>query len=148
MSNKTMNCGQVKRLLPPLLDEELSGGVRDGVTNHLASCPTCRTELQELQADLGILEQVKAPEVTPFLATRVMAEIRQRQTVVARRGFRPGLVLAAMGAAMLVAVSLGVGTLVGSGLAQGRAGASGDDIFTTATVDPSLETYQSLTGGE
>jgi hypothetical protein len=49
---------------------------------------------------------------------------------------------------MLVAVSLGVGTLVGSGLAQGRAGASGDDIFTTATVDPSLETYQSLTGGE
>jgi hypothetical protein len=49
---------------------------------------------------------------------------------------------------MLVALSLGVGTLVGSGLAQGDTGAASDDIYATATADPSLETYQSLMGGE
>ena len=49
---------------------------------------------------------------------------------------------------ILIALSLGVGTLVGSGLAQGRTSAASDDIFATATADPSLETYQSLMGGE
>jgi predicted anti-sigma-YlaC factor YlaD len=148
VSNKTMNCRQVKRLLPPSLDEELSGRVRDNVTTHLASCPACRSELEALKADIGLLELAGAPEVTPFLATRVLAEIRQRKAALVRRGFRPGWVLGAVGATMLIALSLGVGTLVGSGLAQGRAGAAGDDIFTTATADPSLETYQSLLGGE
>jgi hypothetical protein len=49
---------------------------------------------------------------------------------------------------ILIALSLGVGTLVGSGLAQGGTSAASDDIFTTATADPSLDTYQSLMGGE
>jgi hypothetical protein len=77
-----------------------------------------------------------------------MAEIRQRQTAPARRAFRPGWVLSMAAGVILIALSLGVGTLVGSGLAQGRTSAVSDDIFATATADPSLETYQSLMGGE
>jgi anti-sigma factor RsiW len=148
VSNRTMNCRQVKRLLPPSLDEELSGRARDDVSAHLASCPACRSELEALKADIGLLELAGAPEVTPFLATRVMAEIRQRQTATARRSFRPGWVLSAAAGVILVALSLGVGTLLGSGLAQGHANAAGDDIFATATADPSLDAYQSLLGGE
>jgi len=148
VSNKTMNCRQVKRLLPPSLDKELSGRVRDGVTTHLASCSACRSELESLKMDIGLLELAGAPEVTPFLVTRVMAEIRQRQTATARRSFRPGWVLGMAAGVILIALSLGVGTLVGSGLAQGGTSAASDDIFTTATADPSLDTYQSLMGGE
>jgi len=143
-----MNCRQVKRLLPPYLDEELSGRVRNEIAAHLASCPACRSELEALTADIGLLELAGTPEVTPFLATRVMAEIRQRQTAPARRAFRPGWVLSMAAGVILIALSLGVGTLVGSGLAQGRTSAASDDIFATATADPSLETYQSLMGGE
>jgi anti-sigma factor RsiW len=139
---------QVKRLLPPYLDEELSGRVPAEIAAHLASCPACRSELEALKADMGLLEQACAPEVTPFLATRVMAEIRQRRVAPARRAFRPGWVLSVAAGVMLVALSLGVGTLVGSGLAQGDTGAASDDIYATATADPSLETYQSLMGGE
>ena len=148
MSNKAMNCRQVKRLLPPYLDEELSGRAPDEIVAHLASCPACRSEMEALKADIGLLELAGAPEVTPFLATRVMAEIRQRQTATARRGFRPGWVLSAAAGVILIALSLGVGTLVGSGLAQGRTSAAGDDIYATATAAPSLDTYQSLMGGE
>jgi len=147
VSNNTMNCRQVKRLLPPYLDEELSGRVRDGVSAHLASCPACRAELEALKADIGLLELAGTPEVTPFLATRVMAEIRQRQSVPARRAFRPGWVLSMAAGVILVALSLGVGTMVGSGLAQGHSSATSDDIYATATADPSLDAYQSLLGG-
>ena len=118
MSNHSMNCGQVKRLLPPFLDEELSDRVRDGVTTHLASCPACRAELEALKADMGLLEQVGTPEVSPFLVTRVMAEVRERRRT-APHGF--ARLAGSLAAALVVAVSIGAGVLFGSGLAQAAA---------------------------
>jgi len=115
VSNKSMDCGQVKRLLPPFLDEELSGRLRDGVSAHLASCPACRAELEALKADIGLLEQAGTPEVTPFLVTRVMAEIRGRRRPVPH-GF--GRLVGSLAAALVVAVSIGAGVFFGSGLAQ------------------------------
>jgi anti-sigma factor RsiW len=110
-----MNCGQVKRLLPPFLDEELLGGMREKVASHLASCPACRTELEGLKVDMGLLEQAGTTEVTPFLVTRVMVEIRERRRTVPH-GF--GRLVASLSAALVVAVSIGVGVFFGSGLAQ------------------------------
>lgn len=115
MSNHSMNCGQVKRLLPPFLDEELSGRVREQTASHLASCPACRAELEALKADMGLLEQVGTPEVSPFLVTRVMAEVRERRRA-APHGF--ARLAGSLAAALVVAVSIGAGVLFGSGLAQ------------------------------
>jgi len=115
VSNSTMNCGQAKRLLPPFLDEELSGRVREIVSTHLASCPACRAELEALRTDVGLLEQVRTPEVSPFLVTRVMAEIRERRRT-APQGF--ARLLRSLAAALMVAVSIGIGVWFGSGLAQ------------------------------
>ena len=115
MSNRSMNCGQVKRLLPTFLDEELSGRAREETASHLASCPACRAELEALKADIGMLEQADAPEVTPFLVTRVMAEIRERGRN-APHGFRR--LVGSLAAALLVAVSIGAGVFFGSALAQ------------------------------
>jgi anti-sigma factor RsiW len=130
-----MNCGQVKRLLPSLLDEELSGRAREQIASHLASCPTCRTEFEALKADMGLLEQVGTPEVSPFLVTRVMAEIRQsaksegrspnaevpsRAFGVWRSLFGVGLgrLVGSLTAALVVAVAIGAGVFFGSGFAQ------------------------------
>jgi anti-sigma factor RsiW len=110
-----MYCGQVRRLLPPFLDEELSGRVREQIASHLASCPTCRAELEALKADMGLLEQVGTPEVTPFLVTRVMAGIRQRRHPVPH-GL--GRLVGSLTAALVVVVSIGAGVFFGSGLAQ------------------------------
>jgi anti-sigma factor RsiW len=115
VSKRTMNCGQVKRLLPPFLDEELSGRAREETASHLASCPACRAELEELKADIGLLEQAGTPEVTPFLVTRVMAEIRERRRTVPR-GF--GRLVGSLAATLVVAVSIGAGIFFGTGLAQ------------------------------
>jgi anti-sigma factor RsiW len=123
VSNQSMYCGQVKRLLPPFLDEELSGGVRESIASHLASCPTCRTELEGLKADMGLLEQSVTPQVTPFLVTRVMAEIRGRKRT-APHGF--GRLVGSLSAALVVALSIGAGVYFGSGLAQASTTAAAD----------------------
>ena len=147
MSNKTMNCGQVKRLLPPFLDEELSGRVLDGVTAHLASCPACRAELEALKADVGLLEQVGTPEVTPFLVTRVMAEVRQRGRS-APHGF--ARLVGSLAAALVVAVSIGAGVFFGSGLAQASTAVAANSTEAAVSYVEASNTsmYSLMSGGD
>jgi anti-sigma factor RsiW len=141
-----MNCGQVKRLLPPFLDEELSGGVREQVTSHLASCPACRTELEALKVDMGLLEQVSTPEVTPFLVTRVMAEVRQQSRSVPR-GF--GRLVGTLTAALVVAVAIGAGVFFGSGLAQASTTVAANSTEAAVSYVESSDTsmYSLMAGG-
>ena len=147
MSNNTMNCGQVKRLLPPFLDEELSGRTREQIASHLASCPTCRTELEALKADMGLLEQVRTPEVTPFLVTRVMAEIREQRRT-APHGF--GRLVGSLTAALVVVVSIGVGVLVGSSLAQAPStvAANSTEAAVSYVESSAADMYSMLSGGD
>jgi anti-sigma factor RsiW len=147
VSNNTMNCGQVKRLLPPFLDEELSGRARDGVTSHLVSCPTCRTEVEALKADMGLLEQVSAPEGSPFLVTRVMAEIRQREHP-APQGF--ARLVGAVAAALVVAVSIGAGVFFGSGLAQASSTvvANSTEAEVSYIESSTADMYSLMSGGD
>ena len=147
MSNDLMNCGQVKRLLPPFLDEELSGGVRERIISHLASCPTCRTELEALKADMGLLEQVGTPEVTPFLVTRVMAEIRGQRRPVPR-GF--ARLVGSLAAVLVVAVSIGAGVFFGSGLAQTSTSvaANSTEAAVSYVESSAAGMYSMLSGGD
>lgn len=147
MSNKTMNCGQVRRLLPPFLDEELSGRVREQIASHLASCPTCRTELEALKADMGLLEQVSPPGVSPFLVTRVMAQIRQQRDPVPH-GF--GRLVGSLTAALVVAVSIGAGVFFGSGLAQASttAAANSTEAAVSYVESSAADMYSLMSGGD
>jgi anti-sigma factor RsiW len=169
VSNDSMNCGQVKRLLPSSLDEELSGRVREQIASHLASCPACRFELEALKADMGLLEQFGTPEVSPFLVTRVMAEIRQsaesegrsRALGVWRWPQRPlsdsavfgvslGRLVGSLAAAIVVAVSIGAGVFFGSGLA--RASTTVATNSTEAAVSyvesSAADMYSMMSGGD
>ena len=147
MSNDSMNCGQVKRLLPPFLDEELSGGVREQIASHLASCPTCRVELGVLKADMGLLEQVGTPEVTPFLVTRVMAQLRQQKRPIAH-GF--GRLVGSLAAAIVVAVSIGAGVFFGSGLAQASTAVAANSTESAVSYVESSTAgmYSMMSGGD
>jgi len=137
----------VKRLLPPFLDEELSGGVREQIASHLASCPACRTELEALKADMGLLEQVETPEVTPFLVTRVMAEIRQQRNS-APQGF--ARIVGTLAAALVVAVSIGAGVFFGSGLAQATTTAATNSTEAAVSYVESSDAsmYSLMAGGD
>ena len=145
MSNHSMNCGQVKRLLPPFLDEELSGRAREQIASHLASCPTCRVELEALRTDMGLLEQVATPEVSPFLVTRVMAEVRSRKRPAAQ-GF--GRLVGSLAAVLVVAISIGAGIFFGSGLDQtSTASAANSTEAAVSYVESSTANMYSLIAG-
>jgi len=141
-----MNCGQVRRLLPPFLDEELSGRMSGRITTHLGSCPACRSELAALEADMGLLEQVGTPEVSPYLVTRVMAEVRRRRSA-APHGF--ARLAGSLAAALVVAVSIGAGVFFGSGLAQASQTAStGSTEEAVSYVESStVDMYSLMAGG-
>jgi anti-sigma factor RsiW len=146
VSNKTMNCGQAKRLLPPFLDEELSGRLRDGVGAHLASCPACRTELEALKTDMAFLLSTAEPEPPTFLVTRVMAEARQASRAM-RRGFLLGRVLGAVTAILLIAVSISAGVFFGSGLARNHNSANTIDNPVVSYLESSTADLYALVSG-
>jgi anti-sigma factor RsiW len=160
VSNDSMNCGQVKRLLPSSLDEELSGRVREQIASHLASCPACRAESEALKADMGLLEQLGTPEVSPFLVTRVMAEIRQSAESEGRSralgvwrsvfGVSLGRLVGSLAAAIVVAVSIGAGVFFGSGLAQASttAATNSTEAAVSYVESSAADMYSMMSGGD
>ena len=57
MSTLKLPCAAARDLLDGLLDDELSGDERAGTTLHLAGCPGCRRELEQLR---GLLSAARA----------------------------------------------------------------------------------------
>lgn len=150
MSNnvKIMKCKQVQCLLSAYSDGELAGKSQVAIEAHLGECPACRSELEAMAADRQTLRLVSAVEHPAFMMTRVIAEVRSRPG--ARREFALGRVLSTAAAVLVVAASIGVGTLVGTGLAQQNSAAAttSDSMLSVATSDPVIELQQAAIGGE
>jgi len=140
-----MKCQKVVDRLSALLDDELSDTERAAIAGHVEVCPGCRCELDRLAADRELLLRTSVPEEPPFLAARVFAEVRASKRRSAQGLLRRALVPVA--AALLVAVSLGAGTMLGIGLARTRQTADLNELATDAD-GLTFETYAALAGGE
>lgn len=101
-----------------------------------------------MAADRRALALISEPEHPAFMRTRVMAEVRSRPG--ARREFALGRALSTAAAVLVVAASIGVGTLVGSGLAQQNSATAtaSESLLSFANSDPVIELQQTATGGE
>ncbi len=146
----TMDCEELKRKLPPYLDGEMAGQAKDAVEQHLGACPVCRRELEQLRADLKLLAEVEVPEPRRYIATRVMAEIRSRQSV--RAGSSTGLarLLVSTVAVLVVAVCISVGAMLGSGLGRSSVAtaAEHDELVVSADEPTFADVFASVVGGE
>lgn len=69
-----MNCQHARSLISRYLDRELSEDLLRALEDHLASCPVCRKETEELRS---LLEIVERPADMP-VPTRLFAMIRER----------------------------------------------------------------------
>lgn len=150
MSNQSstkMECKEIVRLLPPSLDGELAGRAQVAVSEHLASCAACREELEALRADLALLKSGAVPEPAAFIATRTMAEIRQRGRAAPRRF---GRLAGTIAAALVVAVCIGAGVFFGSGLAQPAAvvAANTTEAAVSYVESSTTDMYSMMAGGE
>jgi hypothetical protein len=72
-----MTCQKVKTSLPDLLLAPKS--VSAEVWAHVESCAGCSAELKELEATMALMDEWKAPEVTPYFDTRMAVLLREQQ---------------------------------------------------------------------
>jgi len=64
-----MKCQDIQSQLTDLISNQLGHEMREQVTSHLESCPSCRQEFEQLQSvwnDMGTMEQDKpGPQLRP-----------------------------------------------------------------------------------
>jgi len=81
------NCKDCRSHLPDLLLDNPNDdgayttthpeGLHSEIQEHLAACATCRTELAELRATFALLDEWKAPELSPYFDSRLQARLRE-----------------------------------------------------------------------
>jgi anti-sigma factor RsiW len=113
-----MKCNKVTKRLSAWLDGEVSGTEKDRISRHLEKCANCRQELEILKADANVLRAFESPDASPYLLTRVMAEVRAEEPVrmPARRPWWQRAMPIAAGV-LLVAGGLVAGTVMGNQMA-------------------------------
>jgi len=75
---KTMNkCTVMEDKLADLLFDEAAAPAK--VKTHVAECASCREELEELRATMGLMDAWSAPEPSPYFMTRLNARMREER---------------------------------------------------------------------
>ena len=92
--NEKLDCQIVQDLLPLYHDDVVRPHTKEAIAAHLAQCPSCRAEYQELCADLP----VSVPESEGFTGGKYTAMVRRRR--------RKHLLLAALVLILAAALSL------------------------------------------
>ena len=115
---ETMNkcTAMEEKLAEMLLDPEAAPAK---VKTHVAECESCRKELEEMRATMGLMDAWTVPEPSPYFMTRLGARMREEreaprqswlQRIRARFAYGPP-----MHARPLAAMALTVLLLVGGG---------------------------------
>ena len=104
------------KLADMLLDPEAAPAK---VKSHVAECASCRKELEELRATMGLMETWTAPEPSPYFMTRLNARMREEREAPPQSWFQRIRARFAYGPPMharpLAATALTVLLLVGGG---------------------------------
>ena len=79
MFRKKSECQQLREMLSPYIDGELSTPEKTRVERHIAACDSCRRELESLRATVGLLR--RASLVAPPRSFTIAARAPRRHPV-------------------------------------------------------------------
>jgi anti-sigma factor RsiW len=103
-----MNCNQVRDHMLDL--NRTAGALPAEAEAHVRACPDCAGELAALRRTMSLLDEWKAPEVSPYFDSRLAARLREE--AARPRGLLGWLEIrwqpAALAAALALAVGVGV----------------------------------------
>lgn len=110
-----MDCLLCKKVLDLYHEGNLSDGLQLQVKAHLENCSACARDLQLLILADQIVEEEKALQSNPFLVTRIMTGISEREvdqlaykSISAHQRFlRPVLISLSLAAAVTIGIFLG-----------------------------------------
>jgi hypothetical protein len=104
-----MSCRDVQNRLHDYMEQTLPEPQRRQVEAHLKACSNCRQELSDMKASLVLIQNLDEVDPPPFLASRIMAEVRetsQKQSWLKRIIFAPVRIPVGALAAFLILFSL------------------------------------------
>jgi anti-sigma factor RsiW len=70
-------CKDCRSHLPDLLLDDAFTSTHPEYKEHLSACAACRTELAELRSTFALLDEWKAPELSPYFDSRLQARLRE-----------------------------------------------------------------------
>lgn len=70
---------ELRSMLPAMAGGDLSKTDQTLLEQHLVECPTCRSELSQLQAVVAAVRSTPQLEPPPWLASRIMARVKEEQ---------------------------------------------------------------------
>jgi len=71
------NCKDCRSHLPDLLLDDAYITTHPELKEHLVACAACRAELAELRSTFALLDEWKAPEVSPYFDSKLQARLRE-----------------------------------------------------------------------
>jgi anti-sigma factor RsiW len=71
------NCKDCRSHLPDLLLDTAYTAAHPEFKEHLLACAACRAELAELRSTFALLDEWKAPEISPYFDSRLQARLRE-----------------------------------------------------------------------
>lgn len=74
-----MRCSQIRKMISPYVDDELTADEETLFTSHVADCPACKKEVDEVQSVRRLFASVERSEAPPGFATRVMAHLEEAE---------------------------------------------------------------------
>ncbi len=74
-----MNCENMKELLNAYIDNLLSGSDKEAVEAHIASCSSCKRELDELTQAVNVVKKLDRIVPPPWFSEQVMINIRKEE---------------------------------------------------------------------
>ena len=72
-----MKCSQIRNMISPYVDDELTPDEKKVFTSHVADCPGCKKELEEIQSVHRLFASVERFEAPLGFATRVMTHLEE-----------------------------------------------------------------------
>ncbi len=84
-----MKCKEVNNKLVRYINNELSKQENEIVKSHLESCATCNEIVVELQNTMSLFNDRVTLQPNPFLYTRIIQEINNRDSIIDNNGFLP-----------------------------------------------------------
>ena len=72
-----MKCAEAKPMLSPYLDTAMTGKEMNAVSDHLASCAECRTEIALLTTTQRVVSELGRVQAPPELALRLRVMVSQ-----------------------------------------------------------------------
>jgi len=100
-----MNCTKVKDQLVDLLYDELPVQEQQAIRNHLAGCPSCRDEWNNLHAGHSLLDRLPDDDPAPGIEVARLYQTAERRSNRSRRCWRAGAVAAGLVAALMIVVA-------------------------------------------